>query len=161
MTLVSTKTCKSVISEGYILSYVRLICHVRMAEWSKALRSGRSPLLWAWVRIPLLTLFFVHCPNCLLRIGVFSQVIFAMQSGRQLILIIIIIVIIIFIIIMYFFCLIEISVIDPAEYKLPSIREICICMLVYKYENEVLKQIIILAVLVYLVIPQTLLQMYS
>ena len=26
-----------------------------MAEWSKALRSGRSPLLWAWVRIPLLT----------------------------------------------------------------------------------------------------------
>ena len=28
---------------------------VRMAEWSKALRSGRSPLLWAWVRIPLLT----------------------------------------------------------------------------------------------------------
>ena len=31
---------------------------VRMAEWSKALRSGRSPLLWAWVRIPLLTIFF-------------------------------------------------------------------------------------------------------
>ena len=29
-----------------------------MAEWSKALRSGRSPLLWAWVRIPLLTNFF-------------------------------------------------------------------------------------------------------
>eukprot|EP00794_Sanderia_malayensis_P010143 gene10143-11177_t len=28
-----------------------------MAEWSKALRSGRSPLLWAWVRIPLLTVF--------------------------------------------------------------------------------------------------------
>ena len=28
---------------------------VRMAERSKALRSGRSPLLWAWVRIPLLT----------------------------------------------------------------------------------------------------------
>ena len=48
--------------------------------------------------------------------------------------IIIIIIIIIFIIII----IIEISVIDPAEYKLPSIREICICMLVYKYENEVL-----------------------
>ena len=32
--------------------------HVRMAEWSKALRSGRSPLLWAWVRIPLLTKSF-------------------------------------------------------------------------------------------------------
>ncbi|GFT68530.1 transposon Ty3-G Gag-Pol polyprotein [Nephila pilipes] len=28
-----------------------------MAEWSKALRSGRSPLLWARVRIPLLTKF--------------------------------------------------------------------------------------------------------
>ena len=26
-----------------------------MAEWSKALRSGRSPVLWAWVQIPLLT----------------------------------------------------------------------------------------------------------
>ena len=33
----------------------RIIMDVRMAEWSKALRSGRSPLLWAWVRIPLLT----------------------------------------------------------------------------------------------------------
>ena len=29
-----------------------------MAERSKALRSGRSPLLWAWVRIPLLTKVF-------------------------------------------------------------------------------------------------------
>jgi hypothetical protein len=29
-----------------------------MAERSKALRSGRSPLLWAWVRIPLLTTVF-------------------------------------------------------------------------------------------------------
>ena len=29
-----------------------------MAEWSKALRSGRSPHLWAWVRIPLLTYHF-------------------------------------------------------------------------------------------------------
>ena len=29
-----------------------------MAERSKALRSGRSPLLWAWVRIPLLTTTF-------------------------------------------------------------------------------------------------------
>ena len=32
---------------------------VRMAERSKALRSGRSPLLWAWVRIPLLTKYFL------------------------------------------------------------------------------------------------------
>ena len=32
-----------------------LVEDVRMAEWSKALRSGRSPLLWARVRIPLLT----------------------------------------------------------------------------------------------------------
>ena len=30
---------------------------VRMAERSKALRSGRSPVLRAWVRIPLLTIF--------------------------------------------------------------------------------------------------------
>ena len=29
-----------------------------MAEWSKALRSGRSPLLWAGVRISLLTTTF-------------------------------------------------------------------------------------------------------
>ena len=29
-----------------------------MPERSKALRSGRSPLLWAWVRIPLLTTCF-------------------------------------------------------------------------------------------------------
>ncbi len=38
---------------------------VRMAERSKALRSGRSPLLWAWVRIPLLTqriIFFALRP---------------------------------------------------------------------------------------------------
>ena len=40
--------------------YINRSCHVtvRMAEWSKALRSGRSPLLWAWVRIPLLTTTF-------------------------------------------------------------------------------------------------------
>ena len=36
-----------------------LLRYVRMAEWSKALRSGRSPLLWAWVRIPLLTNVFL------------------------------------------------------------------------------------------------------
>ena len=38
---------------------------VRMAERSKALRSGRSPLLWAWVRIPLLTcrLFYPTQPS--------------------------------------------------------------------------------------------------
>ena len=34
---------------------IKAVYKVRMAEWSKALRSGRSPLLWAWVRIPLLT----------------------------------------------------------------------------------------------------------
>ena len=50
-------------------------------------------------------------------------------------------------ILFYFFCLIEISVIDPAEYKLPSIREMCICMLVYKYENEVLKLLLIVLLL--------------
>ena len=36
-----------------------------MAERAKALRSGRSPLLWAWVRIPLLTKHFLHC-SCLI-----------------------------------------------------------------------------------------------
>ena len=41
---------------------------------------------------------------------------------------------------MLFFRLLEISVIHPAKCKLPSIREICICMLVYAYENEVLKK---------------------
>ena len=37
-----------------------------MAEWSKALRSGRSPLLWAGVRISLLTnpLFLKICSDC-------------------------------------------------------------------------------------------------
>ena len=40
---------------------------------------------------------------------------------------------------MLFFRLLEISVIHPAKCKLPSIREICICMLVYAYENEVSK----------------------
>ena len=34
-----------------------------MAERSKALRSGRSPLLWAWVRIPLLTSHSFFCPH--------------------------------------------------------------------------------------------------
>ena len=41
---------------------------------------------------------------------------------------------------MLFFRLLEISVIHPAKCKLPSIREIFICMLVYAYENEVLKK---------------------
>ena len=45
--------------EIFLLRFLDIPC-VRMAERSKALRSGRSPLLWAWVRIPLLTssLFF-------------------------------------------------------------------------------------------------------
>ena len=37
-----------------------LLQWVRMAERSKALRSGRSPLLWALVRIPLLTKYFLY-----------------------------------------------------------------------------------------------------
>ena len=47
-----------------------------MAERSKALRSGRSPLLWAWVRIPLLTSAFFFgflnlyfCPDCIRTVG--------------------------------------------------------------------------------------------
>ena len=45
---------------------------------------------------------------------------------------------------MLFFRLLEISVIHPAKCKLPSIREICMCMLVYAYENEVLKKYYVL-----------------
>ena len=45
-----------------ILSSDLMQCHalaeVRMAERSKALRSGRSPVFRAWVRIPLLTSCF-------------------------------------------------------------------------------------------------------
>ena len=44
------------------MRYIAFI-QVRMAERSKALRSGRSPLLWAWVRIPLLTKIF-SLSNC-------------------------------------------------------------------------------------------------
>ena len=43
---------------------VSLQHQVRMAERSKALRSGRSPLLWAWVRIPLLTTNFFSPLPC-------------------------------------------------------------------------------------------------
>ena len=42
---------------------------VRMAERSKALRSGRSPLLWAWVRIPLLTISFVGIHRRAMRLS--------------------------------------------------------------------------------------------
>ena len=38
-----------------LLLTVWVSCVVRMAERSKALRSGRSPVFRAWVRIPLLT----------------------------------------------------------------------------------------------------------
>ena len=41
-----------------------MITYVRMAERSKALRSGRSPLLWAWVRIPLLTAKYFLMVDC-------------------------------------------------------------------------------------------------
>ncbi|GFU87536.1 hypothetical protein TNCV_228761 [Trichonephila clavipes] len=36
----------------------KAILRVRRDERFKALQSGRSPLLWAWVRIPLLTMYF-------------------------------------------------------------------------------------------------------
>ena len=41
-----------------VIAILPILYTVRMAERSKALRSGRSPLLWAWVRIPLLTKLF-------------------------------------------------------------------------------------------------------
>ena len=48
---------------GFFLQHHSFSIVVRMAERSKALRSGRSPLLWAWVRIPLLTFYqFMHQP---------------------------------------------------------------------------------------------------
>ena len=47
------------VDRNYALLDVFIRKNVRMAEWSKALRSGRSPLLWAWVRIPLLTNTFL------------------------------------------------------------------------------------------------------
>ena len=51
-------TCSApVFKDSKLQSY---IVEVRMAERSKALRSGRSPLLWAWVRIPLLTKYFLY-----------------------------------------------------------------------------------------------------
>ena len=39
------------------------LAEVRMAERSKALRSGRSPVFRAWVRIPLLTVHFYFQVN--------------------------------------------------------------------------------------------------
>ena len=51
----------------------RIKLDVRMAEWSKALRSGRSPLRWAWVRIPLLTI-------TLLSVEVIYEVLFYPHS---------------------------------------------------------------------------------
>ena len=46
-----------------------------------------------------------------------------------------------------FTCLLKIFVIHSTEYKLPSLRKICICMLVYAYENEVLKKLLLLSLL--------------
>ena len=64
--------CRNTHSLCNILKWFAAVCYntlniditvklasVRMAERSKALRSGRSPVLWAWVRIPLLTIVFV------------------------------------------------------------------------------------------------------
>ena len=48
---------------------------VRMAERSKALRSGRSLVLQAWVRIPLLTIAF----SSLLLYIVFTEEIFLLM----------------------------------------------------------------------------------
>ena len=45
-------------NETTVIILTPVLYNVRMAERSKALRSGRSPLLWAWVRIPLLTINF-------------------------------------------------------------------------------------------------------
>ena len=63
---------------------------VRMAERSKALRSGRSPLLWAWVRIPLLTTIFysfrhiLSCCSSSKPVGSYSLKIAEWRSGSVL-----------------------------------------------------------------------------
>ena len=55
------------------------ISSVRMAERSKALRSGRSPLLWAWVRIPLLTKFY----SCIISsVGIYQTVLSFYTGSR-------------------------------------------------------------------------------
>ena len=63
--LLLLKTMAMLFDHMYGVHYnkiLQVIHGVRMAERSKALRSGRSPLLWAWVRIPLLTrpFYFSH-----------------------------------------------------------------------------------------------------
>ena len=50
-----------------------------MAEWSKALRSGRSPLLWAWVRIPLLTNLF-HPMKVAIKVTIVSPSVYLNQN---------------------------------------------------------------------------------
>ena len=55
-------SCRKFVLKTILFAYLHSVAlqlgMVRMAERSKALRSGRSPLLWAWVRIPLLTMHF-------------------------------------------------------------------------------------------------------
>ena len=73
---------QTVMAQFSACSHQTLFTHyVRMAEWSKALRSGRSPLLWAWVRIPLLTKIFLDInyflssvPNLFLLVNIDSRV---------------------------------------------------------------------------------------
>ena len=59
---------------------------------------------------------------------------------------------------MLFFRLLEISVSHPAKCKLPSIREICMCMLVYAYENQVLKNTMFLNITIFQTISVILLK---
>ena len=54
-----------------------------MAEWSKALRSGRSPLLWAWVRIPLLTNIFLRIEMPLNVNGIFPLTLVPIAEWRS------------------------------------------------------------------------------
>ena len=51
--------CHEVACERFPLAELKLLI-VRMAERSKALRSGRSPVFRAWVQIPLLTTNFLR-----------------------------------------------------------------------------------------------------
>ena len=61
--LLLLKTMAMLFDHMYSVHYYNILYQmhgVRMAERSKALRSGRSPHLWAWVRIPLLTTCFYY-----------------------------------------------------------------------------------------------------
>ena len=55
---------------------ISIYCYfsISMAERSKALRSGRSPVFWARVRIPLLTLVYCYFSDCIFCIRLLLKI---------------------------------------------------------------------------------------